>query len=379
MKIAFDLRRIGNPGIGRYMKCLVEAILKEDTDNEYLLLLPSDAAPAIIQSNSANVTRVVPHSDYYSFREQIELPRILAKYKVDLLHSPHFLLPLSRPCPAVVTIHDVIYMACPEDLESKLGRLYYSAMMHASARLAVRIITDSIFSKNEIVRYLHVDPAKITVIYPAVDPSFSRLSDAVAREALLSKHGIVDEYIFYTGIYKARKNHAGLLRSFKRFLDLGGSGQLVIAGPIAEGERRIRSLGEELGVSQRVIFTGFIDDSELMALYSAARVYACPSLYEGFGFTVLEAMACGTPVVCSEAASLPEVAGDAALLANANDAEAFGEALYRVSADDDLRQEMIGRGWQNLRRFSWAQAARQCLQTYGESIGSQVNPAIAFS
>src|SRR5579864_5317591 len=110
MKIAFDLRRIGNPGIGRYMKCLVEAILQQEADNEYLLLLPSDA-PDIIQSNSANVTRVVPRSGYYSLREQIELPRILRKHKIDLLHSPHFLLPLSRPCPAVVTIHDVIYIA----------------------------------------------------------------------------------------------------------------------------------------------------------------------------------------------------------------------------------------------------------------------------
>jgi glycosyltransferase involved in cell wall biosynthesis len=372
MRIAFDLRRIGNPGIGRYMKCLVEAILKQETDNEYLLLVPSDASD-IIQSNSANVRRVVARSSYYSFREQIELPQILRTHKVDLLHSPHFLLPLSRPCPAVVTIHDVIYMACPEDLESKLGRLYYRAMMHASARLAVRIITDSIFSKNEIVRYLHVDPAKITVIYPAVDPGFRQISDAVAREAVFSKHGIGGDYIFYTGIYKARKNHAGLLKSFKRFLEFGGNGQLVIAGPLNEGERRLRTLAEELRISKQVIFTGFVDDAELCALYSAARVYACPSLYEGFGFTVLEAMACGTPVVCSEAASLPEVAGDAALRANANDAHAFGEALYQVFTDDDLRREMIGHGRQNLRRFSWEQAAKQCLQTYDEAVGGTIS------
>jgi len=350
------------------MKCLVEAILKQENDNEYLLLLPSDA-PDIIQSNSANVTRVVPRSGYYSLREQIELPRILRKHKIDLLHSPHFLLPLSRPCPAVVTIHDVIYIACPEDLESKVGRVYYSAMMRASARLAVRIITDSIFSKNEIVRYLHVDPSKITVIYPAVDPTFGRISDGDAREAVFLKHGIGGDYIFYTGIYKARKNHAGLLKSYKRFLDLGGNGQLVIAGPLDKGEHRLRALAERLGISKQVIFTGFIDDCELCALYSGARVYACPSLYEGFGFTVLEAMACGTPVVCSEAASLPEVAEDAALCANADDAHAFGEALYTAFTDDELRVEMTARARKNLQRFSWQQAAKQCLQTYDEAVG----------
>jgi len=215
---------------------------------------------------------------------------------------------------------------------------------------------------------LHIDPAKISVIYPAVDPDFTRMSDAMARRAVLSKNGIVGDYIFYTGIYKKRKNHAGLLKSFKRFLELGGGGQLVIAGPIDEGERRLRLLAERLGISKHVVFTGFIHDSELCALYSAARVYACPSLYEGFGFTVLEAMACGTPVVCSEAASLPEVAGDAALRANANDAHSFGEALYTAFTDDALRAEMTGRALKNLQRFSWQQAAKQCLQAYDEAV-----------
>src|SRR5438876_3197884 len=127
MKIAFDLRRIGNPGIGRYMKCLVEAILKQETEHEYLLLLPPEADNAI-NASSISVTRVIPRSRYYSVREQIELPRILRRHYVDLLHSPHFLLPVSQPCPAVVTMHDVIYLACPHDLRSPLGRLYYNAM-----------------------------------------------------------------------------------------------------------------------------------------------------------------------------------------------------------------------------------------------------------
>jgi len=261
-------------------------------------------------------------------------------------------------------------MACPEYLGSRLGRLYYRAMMHASARLAVRIITDSIFSKNEIVRFLHIDPAKISVIYPAVDPGFTRISDAAARKAVLSKHGVVGNYIFYTGIYKKRKNHAGLLKSFKRFLELGGSGQLVIAGPIDDGERRLRAIAEKLQMSKQIVFTGFIDDSELCGLYSAARVYACPSLYEGFGFTVLEAMACGTTVVCSESASLPEVAGDAALRANASDPDAFGQALYTAFTDEAIRVEMTGRALKNLQRFSWQQAAKQCLHTYDEAVGS---------
>jgi glycosyltransferase involved in cell wall biosynthesis len=378
MRIAFDLRRIRNPGIGRYMKCLVEAILKHPAENDYVLLLPPEADD-IISASYVDLTRVIPRSRYYSVREQIELPRILRRHEVDLLHSPHFLLPISRPCPAVVTIHDVIYIACPQDLPSLRGRLYYSAMMRASARLATRIITDSVFSKDEIVRCLHVDPAKVTVIYPAVDPGFMPISEPSILQTVLSKYAIDRNFILCTGIYKPRKNHEGLMRGFEYFLACGGDAQLVIAGPLGDGQRHLQNLAEDLGVAERVIFAGFIEDSELCALYSAARVYACPSLYEGFGFTVLEAMACGTPVVCSGAASLPEVAGDAALYADANNPEAFGEALYQVCSDEIVRRKLIGRAQTNLRRFSWEQSANSCLQTYDEAIGRTASHAVALT
>ena len=378
MKIAFDLRRIGNPGIGRYMKCLVEEILQQEPGHDYLLILPADALDTI-RSNGANVTRIPGESRYYSIREQVELPRILREHKVDLLHSPHFLLPLSRPCPTVVTIHDVVYIACAQDMQSRLGRLYYSVMMHASSRLATRIITDSIFSKNEIVRWLGVDPGTVSVIYPAVDTAFRPVPDSSEREALLSEYGIDREYILYAGIYKGRKNHAGLLRAFQHFLARGGEAQLVIAGPMNEGEHQLQHLADELRIADHIVFTGFITDSDLGTLYSAARVYACPSLYEGFGFTVLEAMACGVPVVCSDAASLPEVAGDAAVYANPKNSEAFAEALYQIFTNDDLRQEMIERGWRNLQRFSWRQAAARSLAAYSDALGNAIDTAIAFT
>ena len=141
MKIAFDLRRIGNPGIGRYMKCLVESITAQAPEHEYLLILPPQSEHLVY---APNTQKLCTGLKYYSFREQFELPRILSRYKIDLLHGPHFLLPLVRPCPAVATIHDVIYLACPEDLPSWAGRLYYRAMMIACSRMATRIITDSV-------------------------------------------------------------------------------------------------------------------------------------------------------------------------------------------------------------------------------------------
>jgi glycosyltransferase involved in cell wall biosynthesis len=365
MKIAFDLRRIGNPGIGRYMKCLTESIVAQAPEHEYLLILPPQGEQLV---HAPNAQKLCIGLKYYSFREQFELPRILNRHKVDLLHGPHFLLPLVRPCPAVATIHDVIYMACPQDLPSLAGRLYYRAMMTACSRMATRIITDSEHSKAEITRYLHSDPSKIEVVYPAVDPFFQFGADPAAVSSAHSRFGIDHDYLLCVGIYKPRKNHAGLLKAFQLLSKSGIQSQLVIAGPMAEGEHILRALAQKLGIEQRVIFTGFVNDADLRALYSGARVCVCPSLYEGFGFTVLEAMACGTPVVCSCATSLPEVAGKAALYFDPFKPEEIAVQLGCAFTDAAVRASIVAAGRTNLLRFNWEKTARQTLAVYHQAL-----------
>ena len=365
MKIAFDLRRIGNLGIGRYMKCLVESITAQAPGHEYLLILPPHGEQLV---HAPNAKKLCTPLKYYSFHEQFELPRILSRYKADLLHGPHFLLPLVRPCPAVATIHDVIYMACPEDLPSLAGRLYYRAMMTACSRMATCLITDSKHSKGEIVRYLHADPAKIEVIYPAVDPFFQSAVDPAEVASVRSTFGIDSDYILCVGIYKPRKNHARLLKAFQLLHKSGIQSQLVIAGPMGEGEPLLRHLAAELGITDHVLFTGFVNDHYLRALYSGARVCVCPSLYEGFGFTVLEAMACGTPVVCSSATSLPEVAGKAAIYFDPQKPEEMAVQLCRVLSDDAVRASLIAHGCKNLLRFSWEETATQTLAVYHQAL-----------
>jgi glycosyltransferase involved in cell wall biosynthesis len=363
MKIAFDLRRIKNPGIGRYMKCLVEAVVECAPEHEYLLILPPGEEEAVVCMGT-NVEKITPSLKYYSLREQVDLPRILRRKKIDLLHSPHFNIPLIRVCPTVVTIHDVIYLACREDLPSLAGRMYYRAMMAAAVRRADRIITDSEYSKRDIQRFFKAKDDRLDVIYPGVDQSIRKNVDSVKLCEVKSRLGIVSPYLIYTGIYKLRKNHAGLLQAFKTFVDRGGHAQLVIAGPMEDGEEMLRRLARDLGVADRVVFTGFVDDRDLPALYSGASVYACPSLYEGFGFTVLEAMACGIPVVCSKETSLPEVAGAAALYADARNPQEFGNALYQVFSDQALRAMLVSKGTNNLQRFQWKHAAEQTLAVY---------------
>jgi glycosyltransferase involved in cell wall biosynthesis len=380
VKIAFDLRRIKNPGIGRYMKCLVEAILAQEPLGDYLLILPP-GAENIVQTGSSRAKTISPKLKYYSIREQIQLPWILRKNKVDLLHAPHFMLPLVRPCPSVVTIHDVIPLIWKEDLGSRIGQVYYRWMIFAATRLADRIITDSKFSRDDIVHRLGVDPDKVKVIYPGISHDFHQVTDNVELQNVRVKYRIENDYIVYAGIYKPRKNHAALLRAFQSFLSSEGHATLVLVGPLNEGEQELGRLADELGISKKVIFTGYVNDSELRAIYSAAKVYACPSLYEGFGFTVLEAMACGTPVVCSGETSLPEVAGDAALYADPRSPEEFARALHNVLTNAGLRGALIEKGRKNLQRFNWANTAKETLGVYQEVLRTSLlrtRPAMQY-
>ena len=367
MKIAFDLRRIKNPGIGRYMKCLVESILAQEPQGEYLLILPP-GEEGLVQTGSSNAKIITPKLKYYSIREQILLPRILREHKIDLLHAPHFMLPLVRPCASVVTIHDVIGWRWKEDIESRIGRVYYRGMMYSAVRLADRIITDSKFSRDDIVRCLGVKREKIRVVYPGISSDFAPVSDKVQLESIRSKYRIEDEFIVYTGIYKPRKNHVALLRAFREFLSNESHANLVLVGPLEKGREELRRFVDELGISKKVIFAGFVSDPDLRALYSAARVYACPSLYEGFGFTVLESMACGTPVVCSGETSLPEIAGDSALYADPRKPDEFARALHKAFTDASLRISLTEKGRMNLQRFSWADTARETLEVYQNAV-----------
>jgi len=213
MKIALDLRRIKNPGVGRYMRCLTEALLEVAPEHEYLLILPPDYADNIQRSKpGAKMEKIIAVAGYYSLREQIELPRIVRQHGVDLLHSPHFNIPLLCPCPVVATIHDVIYLACAEDLPSVAGRLYYKGMMAAAVRRADRIIAVSQYSRDEIRKYLHTR-REIEVIHSGVDGRFQPVTDREQIEKVRLTYGIAGEYLLYTGIFKPRKNHRGCRRS----------------------------------------------------------------------------------------------------------------------------------------------------------------------
>lgn len=367
MQIAFDLRRIVNPGVGRYMTCLVNAIVEQAPQHKYLFIMAPGTEHLLPCANRGQV--VIVSAAYYSFAEQLVLPWILWKYKVDLLHALHFVVPIIKVCPTIVTIHDAIHFVYPQDLPSWKGRVYAKAMMTAAAHIADRILTVSEYSKTDIVRYLHVNPKKVTVNYASLDKRFASAKSTDSLLCIKQKLGVTEDFLLYTGIYKARKNHLGLLNAFALLDTIGTRVQLVIAGQLGNGERLLRQRTLELGISKNVIFAGYVPDEELSFLYAAAKAYVCPSLYEGFGQTLIEAMACGTPVVCHRGSSLPEVCGDAALYADARESFEFAAQIRRLLEDSDLQSALIQKGYENVKRFDAGKIAQQTLLVYDDIFG----------
>jgi glycosyltransferase involved in cell wall biosynthesis len=375
MKIAYDLRRIANVGIGRYMETLVETVLKIAPQHQYLLILTPETIDRF--SMSDNVSRIHAQSKYYSLSEQLEIPKLLKHHHIDLLHAPHFVIPVNKPCPIIVTIHDAIHLVYPQDIRSRIGRIYASLMMQAAIRVADKIITVSEYSKRDLVRLAGADPKKIRVISPFLTTALNKQRDPKILRTIRDRYGIKRDYILYMGIVRERKNHIGLIRSFAQLIGQGRDLELVISGPIDSEKSIIYEIAQTLNVSDRLVITGFVPESDMASLYSGATIYACPSLYEGFGYTPLEAMACGVPVVCHEGTSLPEVCGDAALYADARQPVQFADALLKVLDDNNMRMLLIQRGYENVQRFSASNSVTAILDLYAEVQSESADASLA--
>jgi len=272
----------------------------------------------------------------------------------------------------VVTVHDLGFRYFPQ-AHRPLDRWYLEWSTRYHARTAGHLLADSEATQHDLIEVYGVPPGRITVIYPGRDESLQPVTDPAAIEVIKTRYGIKGDYILHLGTLHPRKNLLRLVEAFALLQkDLGprtSDWRLVLAGrkgwlyePLF---RRVAALGLEDGV----VFTGYIPQADLAPLLSGAHCFAFPSLYEGFGFPVLEAMTCGTPVICSDTSSLPEVVGDAALLVDPEDTQAWAEALRRLLTDAELRQSVIQRGYRQMQRFSWPRAAQQVLEVFAE-VGS---------
>ncbi|MDW8318199.1 MAG: glycosyltransferase family 1 protein [Anaerolineae bacterium] len=371
-------------GIGRHTRGLVQglaAVLQEEKLAHSITLLVFGRPSGGVRVPAGCAVRVVPVSARALaiawHRLHLPWPVTWLGVRGDLYHASDFVLPPTGGMPALVTVHDLSFLAVPQCADAGL-RAYLNRVVPRSVRRAQHVLADSENTKRDLVRLLDVPADKITVVYPGVEPRFRPVEDAAALAAVRRKYGLGQgPFVLGVGTLEPRKNWPALIRAWaqlRRTTSLPH--RLVIAGGKGWLYDAIFQTAEETGLAEAISFPGFVDDADLPALYSAADVFVYPSLYEGFGLPVLEALACGTPVVCADNSSLPEAAGDAALLVNAADEEALAAALYRLLTDDVLRQSLRQRGLAHAQRFTWQASARVLLAAYQRVYAETLPPPL---
>ena len=294
---------------------------------------------------------------------QLEIGWASRRDQYDLVHDPTGVSPLLFvSTKRIVTVHDVIPYVYPQ-ASSRLDLLIYRYWLPVILGKMDAVVTDSRQSQNDICRYLGVERDKVVVIPCAAGQSYFRVDSARVRQ-VLRQYGITRPYILYVGSIETRKNLPRLLEAYAELQKWSTSWQLVIAGAPKWGAGPVYEAVERLQLTAPVYFTGFVEEAELPALYTGADLFIFPSLYEGFGLPVLEAMACGTPVITSNTSSLPEVAGEAAMLVDPFEVEELTYAMRCVLSDPDLAHELRVQGMEQAARFSWQQTARETVNVY---------------
>jgi glycosyltransferase involved in cell wall biosynthesis len=371
-------------GIGRLTRNVIGALAEIDRDNDYRLFVAAgrgrkgewqvgSLGSAFQTDGHPNFRlKTVPVSDHALavawHRLRLPLFAELFTGQVDLFHSPDFTLPPVWRARALVTVHDLSFLRVPECFPEGLLR-YLEAAVPRALRRADHVIADSYNTRRDLVELLGTPETKVSVIHCGVEPRFRPMTgetDDVTLAAVRRKYDLPGRFVLGVGTIQPRKNYGRLVEAFSSLKAQGllRGWQLIIAGGRGWLYESLFERVETLGLRDEVRFLGFVDDADLPALYNLARVFAFPSLYEGFGIPPLEAMACGVPVVCSDASSLPEAVGDAALTVDPLDVAGLAEAIHRAIEDESLRASLVARGQTRAAAFTWSKAARKLLAVY---------------
>ena len=372
MHIAIDASRAARArptGTEAYSWHLIRALHRARPDAAVTLYSPAPLPPDFLplaRNDSRDIhaprrrgwqARCVPLPRLWT---HLRLNLALRRDRPDLLFVPSHVIPVACPVPAVVTVHDLGYRYYP-GAHRPLDRWYLEWTTRRHVRLAARLLADSQATRDDLCRHYAADPARVRVVYPGRDETLRRVSDPAALAAVRQRYGIQDDYLLYLGTLQPRKNLTRLVEAFAAVADRV---QLVLAGQRGWLCDDLAAQAQRLGLAGRVILAGYVPPEDKAALLSGALALVFPSLYEGFGMPVVEAMACGVPVLTSAVSSLPEVAGDAALLVDPLSTSAIAAGMSRLVADAGLRQALAERGTLQAQRFSWAEAARQVWEVF---------------
>jgi len=355
-------------GIGRYTRELVRALAKLDRDHDYVLFAAAGGKqPADTVWPPNFQMRSVPLSDralaILWHRLQLPLWVELVTGPLDIFHSPDFVLPPVRRARALVTVHDLSFIRYPQCADANL-RAYLNQVVPRSVHRADLVLADSQSTKDDLMELLGVESDKIEVVYPGVEERFRPIENQALLQEARKRYNLPSRFVLGLGTLQPRKNFTRLIEAYSLLVTRHPSLRLVIAGGKGWLYEEIFATVERLGLENKVVFPGFVADGDLPTLYNLADLFVFPSLYEGFGIPPLEALACGTPVITSDASSLPEVVGQAGLMMEATDVEALAEAMQRVLEDDALQEEMIARGLEQAKKFTWEKAAAKLLSLY---------------
>jgi glycosyltransferase involved in cell wall biosynthesis len=370
MLIGFEASALRGPksGVGYYTESMLAAIMQLEPQHNYVLFsnreMESDWKP--LASESVHIGRGFPVRAVWM---QAQLPGTLRRVKPDLCHFTNYLAPLSVPCPYVVTMYDMSVFLTPRMHSFKKMVLDRTLIPHV-ARRAGAILTISQSARRDILKCLRVPREKVRVVMGAASPRFQPVSAIAQREEARARAGLTDPYILYVGTIEPRKNLPRLVQAFAQLKREGIPHKLAIVGQQGWQVEPLHREIARLGIAGDVVFSGYVPADDLPALYSAADAMAFPSLYEGFGLPVIEAMACGAPVVTSNSSSLTEVAGDAAMLIDPLSVESIAGGLRRVLCEPGVRDELARRGPERASYFTWEKTARATISVY-ESVAAR--------
>jgi glycosyltransferase involved in cell wall biosynthesis len=363
MKIAINLIPFNSvQGIEIFTKNIISELLKFKKKDDEFLILGSENMPKLLDFSQIEMIKIKNLKFKYikAFYQQTLIYFLLKKYKIDFLFSPSPAAPFFYKN-KVVVIHDCAYDQFKE-FENIFSKIYFRFMFYGAKHFSKKIITSSNFSKQELVKFYKINPNQIEIIYGAV-PEMENIDENFNQKTLV-KFKIDKPYFFYIGNWRPRKNLPGLIKAFKIFREKGFDYLLVIAG---RKDKRFLNLEKEIKnnrLEKKIILADDPSRKEVTALYKKAKALTFPSFYEGFGLPLLEAQNLEVPVLTSNTSSLPEVAGDSALYVNPYDVGDIAKGMEKIALDEKLREDLIQKGYKNIKRFSWEKSAKQLLNLF---------------
>ena len=371
-RIGIDARFYGplGKGLGRYTKEVTDGVIGLDRKNNYVVFLSSENFQEF-NANSRRVKKVLASPRWYSLSEQIIMPYLIWKEKLDLIHFPHFNVPLLCPAKLIVTIHDLILTKHPTERATtlspflyKIKNIAYKIVIKSAIRRAKKIIAVSNFTKDDIIKQFKVSQEKIAVTYEGVAKDLSN-NNLDNKNNILNNYNIKSPYLLYVGNAYPHKNLEGLIKIFSQINKIYPNISLVLVGKDDYFYLRVKKFAQKLiNNKQSIIFPGFVPDDDLALIYKQALAYVFPSLYEGFGLPPLEAMTYGCPVVSSNKSSMPEILGPAALYFNPDNPSEMKAIITRIITEDDLRRDLVNKGYNQVKKYSWNKCARETIEIY---------------